>query len=212
MSNDLLRSNLLQNIYSASNQHPSLETAFSEVESLILSAFNAKRLSLFQRRTRHRDLVARYKTGDRPREIRVALNTHSIAGYVAMSQHPLIFNTPYDKESLEVIHSKLKFERKYDRLSDFKTKNVICVPIKCNGILLGVMEIINKEHGDFNDEDLDLALAVGIILGDAYRYELGGTPQPFEHLVHEGLLEAKISNDLSNNSDIKYAFSRLAPH
>ncbi|MFT2090949.1 ATPase, T2SS/T4P/T4SS family [Paraglaciecola sp. 2405UD69-4] len=205
MLNESLRSNLIESIHATVHQYPNLETAFSDIEPLILAAFNAQRLSLFQRRTRNRDLVARHKTGSQPREIKVPLNTQSIAGYVAMAQQPVVINDPYDQESIKSIHSKLQFDKKYDRLIRFKTSNILCVPIKHKGILLGVLEILNKETGDFDSNDLELALGISDILGEAYQYELGGTSKPFEYLVHKGLLEPKILNNLSTSSNIKYA-------
>ncbi|WP_133471796.1 ATPase, T2SS/T4P/T4SS family [Paraglaciecola marina] len=205
MLNESLRSNLIESISATVHQHPSLETAFADIEPLILAAFNAQRLSLFQRRTRNRDLVARHKTGSQPREIKVTLNTQSIAGYVAMAQQSIVVNDPYDQEAIQSVHSKLKFDKKYDRLNRFKTTNILCVPVKHDGILLGVMEILNKETGDFDNEDLDLAIEVSKVIGEAYQYELGGTSQPFEYLGHKGLLDPKILNNLSNSSNIKYA-------
>ncbi|MEP0354523.1 ATPase, T2SS/T4P/T4SS family [Paraglaciecola sp.] len=205
MLNESLRSNLIESINATVHQYPNLETAFTDIEPLILTAFNSQRVSLFQRRTRNRDLVCWHKTGFHPREIKLPLNTQSIAGYVAVAQQSIFLNDPYDRASIEAIHSKLKFDKKYDRLHRFKTTNMLCVPIKHQGILLGVMEILNKESGGFDNEDLALATEVSKIIGEAYQYELGGTSQPFEYLGHKGLLDPKVLNNLSNSSNIKYA-------
>lgn len=197
------RQNLIQSLQSTAQQHSSLKDAFEHLEPYILSAFNAQRFSIFQRRSHHKDLVSRFKTGRELREIKVTINTQSIAGYVAMAQQAIAVNNPYDEDTLKKIHFKLRFEKKYDRLTRFKTSNILCAPIKENGVLLGVLEIINKAE-PFNAQDIALALEVAQMLGSTYKFELGGSPRPFDYLVHRGQLEAKVLNNIANNSSIKY--------
>jgi type II secretory ATPase GspE/PulE/Tfp pilus assembly ATPase PilB-like protein len=198
------RPNLLQTLHAILEQHESLDNAFEHIEPIILAAFTAKRMCLFQRRTHHRDLVARYKTGSETREIRVGINTQSIAGYVAMAQQAVTVNNPYDEDSLKVLHNKLRFDKKYDRLTRFKTTSILCVPIKHNSALLGVLEILNKEGDAFTTAEAALALNVAKLLGRYYKYELGGTARPFDYLVHKGLLQAKVLDSLTHNSSVKH--------
>ena len=198
-----LQTSLLQSLYSTANKYENLNEAYEHIEPLILSAFNAQRMSIFQRRSHHKDLVARYKTGSELREIKVTINTQSIAGYVAMAQQAIAVNNPYDDESLKKIHFKLRFEKRYDRIGQFRTTNVLCVPIKANGLLLGVMEIINKNE-NFTAQDISLATEVAQGLASTYKYELGGTSRPFDYLVHAKKLDAKVLNNIASNSSIKY--------
>jgi len=213
MFNRQLRGNLLSTLSNIIENHPHFAEAFKYMEPAILDSFNAQRIAIFQRRSQHRDLVSRFKTGNELREIKVPVNTQSIAGYVAMAQHAIIVNKPYDDEALRQIHYKLKFEKKYDRLTRVKTDNVMAVPIKHNDVLLGVFEIINKEHAPFDDDDVQLAESIANKLGEAFRYELGGTNRPFDFLVHTGLLDKKVLSNVSKNASIKHlAFVLNAEH
>lgn len=209
MLNSSLRTNLVQTLQSTLSQYSSLAEAFDHLEPLILGAFGAKRLSIFYRRSQHKDLVSRFKTGNETLEIKVPVNTQSIAGYVAMSQHAIMVNDPYNDEVLQQIHFRLRFDKKYDQISRFKTENVLCVPIKFSGVLLGVVEILNKESGDFEDQDIQLMSEVADLIGNAFKYELGGTARPFDYLAHKGYLDPKILTNLGSNKSIKYVAQLL---
>ena len=90
----------LDEIRTTLSKHSTLMGAYSELEKILLSLFDASRMSIFQRRRQHQDLVARFKTGKETMEIKVPISPLSIAGYVALSQRPLIISDPYDKEEL----------------------------------------------------------------------------------------------------------------
>ena len=49
------------------------------------------------------------------------------------------------------------FTSAVDKLSGFRTKNVIAVPVIADDVLIGVMEYINKTEGTFDIEDLQIA-------------------------------------------------------
>ncbi len=189
---------------------PSLISAYDKLEPLLLSLFNVQRMSIFQRRMQHQDLVARFKTGDEIQEIKVPISPQSIAGYVALSQKPLIVNDPYSSEELSAIHPRLKFADKFDKSSTFKTQNLICIPILNAGVLMGIMQIINRNDGVFQSADLALADKVAQALGNKFRYELGGTSQPFDYLVHRNVIdEATLAKYVEANPEHAQLVQRL---
>jgi len=75
-----------------------------------------------------------------------------ICGYVFQTGKALIENDP-DSSSL--------FSDKVDKASQFKTRNLICVPLQIEDKIIGVLELINKSKTDFNNEDMDLLKLVG---------------------------------------------------
>ncbi|MFW8591783.1 ATPase, T2SS/T4P/T4SS family [Glaciecola sp. 2405UD65-10] len=192
------------------NEFPNLLAAYQHIEPNILKAFNASRMSLFQRRLQQQDLVARYKTGKEMREIKVAISPQSIAGYVAMSQQATIINNPYEDQVLQAVHSRLRFDKKFDQTNKFKTQNILCVPVMNAGVLMGVMQVINKLDDNFNNTDLALAQKIADILGDKFRYELGGTKHPFDFLVHKGLIKQKYVDEISEEDNIRHSIQRLS--
>jgi PAS domain S-box-containing protein len=74
-----------------------------------------------------------------------------IAGQVAATGEPLIVNNVYKHDG---------FHRKVDDSSGFKTHSILCVPLKVEKEVIGVLEAINKRHGNFNKDDLRLLQAI----------------------------------------------------
>jgi predicted Zn-dependent protease with MMP-like domain len=90
-----------------------------------------------------------------------------IAGWVAQHGKPLIVNAP-EKDP--------RFFRGVDEKTEFKTRNLICVPVKVKEKVIGVLEAINKQgEEEFNQEDLDLLTSladqVAIALDNARLYQ-----------------------------------------
>lgn len=204
-----LHSNLLESLKEIVQKYHSLDIAFERIEEIILEAFNAQRMSIFQHRSHYKDLVSRYKTGDDILEIKVPINTHSIAGYVAISKEPTVVNNPYSTKALSLINSSLMFEPKYDKLLHLRTENLLCVPIMHGEVLLGVIEVLNKDLEGFQEYDKELALTFAEIIGEAYKYELGGTKKPFDYLMHIGAASADLLSKFSLGSDISEAVHEL---
>lgn len=200
----------LENLKSQLETYPTLIDAFHQVEPLILQLFGAQRMSLFQRRRQHQDLVARFKTGKETKQIKVPISPLSIAGYVALAQRPINIADPYDATELAEIHPRLRFADQFDKSSSFKTQNILCIPVMNADVLMGVMQIINKTDGGFTDADIELGGEIANLLGDKFRYELGGTKHQFDYLVHRGLVNQKTIDELSeNNATTKQIIQRL---
>lgn len=90
-----------------------------------------------------------------------------IAGWVAQKGEPLRVNHP-EKDP--------RFFKEIDDRTGFKTRNLLCVPVRVKERILGVLEAINKKDGkDFNEEDLSLfeslANQVAIALDNARLYQ-----------------------------------------
>ena len=74
-----------------------------------------------------------------------------IAGRVAETGEPLIVNDVYKDKH---------FFSKVDRDSGFRTDSILCVPLKVEQRVIGVLEAINKRYGRFNENDLRLLQAI----------------------------------------------------
>ena len=90
-----------------------------------------------------------------------------IAGWVAKTGRPLIVNAP-GKDP--------RFFRGVDERTAFRTRNIICVPVKVKEKVIGVLEAINKKGGKkFNGGDLSLFVSladqVAIALDNARLYQ-----------------------------------------
>jgi len=101
-----------------------------------------------------RQLYFEVALSDREEDIKmIPLNFgEGIAGCVAQSGKPLIVNSPKKDH---------RFFKGVDERTDFKTRNIICVPVKVKEKIIGVLEAINKqERGGFNKEDLSLLISL----------------------------------------------------
>jgi two-component system NtrC family sensor kinase len=74
-----------------------------------------------------------------------------IAGWVAQHDEPLL---------VPDVEADPRFLAHIDRITGFKSRSVICVPLRVRDQVIGVMEVINKQsdsqYVDFTDEDLTL--------------------------------------------------------
>ena len=68
-----------------------------------------------------------------------------------------------------------QFAPDFDRQTGFQTRSILCVPLISRGRVLGVIEVINKLNGAFNDDDLHLlqsiATSVSIALENSQLYQ-----------------------------------------
>jgi HD-GYP domain-containing protein (c-di-GMP phosphodiesterase class II) len=124
--------------------------------------------------------VAHGEKGDAVRQIRLKVG-QGIAGYVAQTGEPVIVN--------DVQHDP-RFFRSADHKSGFVTKNMVCVPVKARGKLLGVLQAINrKDGGQFDQQDLQNFIALGHQVGIAI--ENANLYQEIRHLF-EGFISASV--------------------
>lgn len=116
-----------------------------------------------------RQLYFEVALGDREEDIKtIPLNFgEGIAGWVAQHGKPLVVNSP-EKDP--------RFFKGVDERTEFKTRNIICVPVKVKEKIIGVLEAINKQKkGRFNKEDLSLLTSladqVAIALDNSRLYQ-----------------------------------------
>jgi two-component system sensor histidine kinase HydH len=82
-----------------------------------------------------------------------------IAGWVAQTERPLICANPYEDQ---------RFSRQFDAQSGFLTRSIICVPLKSQERLVGVLEVLNKQDGrGFTDDDLEILIMLSNMIGPA---------------------------------------------
>lgn len=99
--------------------------------------------------------------------IRISME-QGIAGSVASSGQLLNIEDAYENPN---------FNQAVDKKSGYRTKAILCVPIKCEDVVIGVIQLINKMEGMgiFTPEDEDmmqvfLAIA-GPILASSHLYQ-----------------------------------------
>lgn len=74
-----------------------------------------------------------------------------IAGWVARHGRPALVNDVYQDE---------RFFSAADAASGFQTRSILCVPLRVENVVIGVVEAVNKKIDLFNEADLHMLLAI----------------------------------------------------
>jgi len=138
------------------------------IERIVLTArkvMEAERVSLFLVDMAAGELWSKVAEGMGYREIRIPLN-QGIVGWVAA--HGEVVNIPdaYQDE---------RFDKSVDGKTGFKTKNILCGPIKnLKGEIVGVIEVINKATCNYGEREQSLFKAftyqTAVALENFYLY------------------------------------------
>lgn len=115
---------------------------------------NAEASSLMLTEEESGDLVFEVATGVVGRKVKEKYRVErgkGIAGWVAEHQQPLLIADAY---------SDSRFNPDFDRETGFRTRSVLCIPLKVKGRLIGVATILNRQEegaaGVFDAEDEEI--------------------------------------------------------
>lgn len=188
-----------------------LNTLLLEVKESIAALFDADRMTLYVLDAARKLLISKVKSGDEVREISVACDTKSLAGFCAVSGRILNIANAYDDHALKMVHPTLQFDRSWDQKSGYTTRQVLCIPMKFNNVLLGVIQLINKKEGSqFNDSDVnyavELSTSLSIAIHNIYRLaassKLIRQKSRYNYLLDHGLVDELQIQKLSKHPDI----------
>jgi diguanylate cyclase (GGDEF)-like protein len=115
-----------------------------------------------------------------------------IAGWVAKHRQPVIVND---------VTLDRRFNAGFDKVSKFKTRSILCVPLISRRELIGVVELINRKSPDYRFTKRDLTLLT-TMLG------------PISVSLHNALLfqeteKLAITDDLTKLYNTRYIHSQL---
>ncbi len=154
------------------------------IEPQLRSLFRAERISLYERSRKHHELVESNGAVAAGGRHFVPLGPGSVVGYVAMTKEPVLIVDVRDAEELRKIHPHLRFDPSPDRIRRTRTRTLCVVPLVSKGVLLGVLEVANREVGGaFGLHDLGRIQAVGRFIAQKLRYDFRATGSPFEYLL-----------------------------
>jgi two-component system NtrC family sensor kinase len=83
-----------------------------------------------------------------------------IAGWVMEHNKPAV---------VDDVTTDKRFSSKIDKAIGFRTKSVLCVPLVIQGKPIGVMEVLNKRSGRFDDDDKTLLISMVASLSIALK-------------------------------------------
>jgi len=144
----ILRSSALIN--SSLNIEEVLDNAMKWAEDFM----GAEASTVYELEERKNELVVRLARGEKKEPVqRVTLKVgEGIAGTVVKTGKPMV---------IQDVSQEKKFTDKIDRLTGFRTKSAICVPLMLRNSPMGALEVINKRSGEpFNRSDLEILYAI----------------------------------------------------
>ncbi|MBM3465997.1 MAG: GAF domain-containing protein [Armatimonadetes bacterium] len=104
--------------------------------------------------------------GEMLEKIRIPLNERSIAGWCVVHRKPVL---------IADVSNDPRHYKGVDKASGFVTKSILAVPIVWGERDFGVVEVLNKINGEYNDEDREyltiLAAQAAVALNNVYVVE-----------------------------------------
>ncbi len=147
----LRRSELLLDLGQRVGSIENLDELLVTLVGIVVTETEAERGTLFLNDPSSNELYSRVAQGTLNREIRL-LNTEGIAGAVFQSGQGEIIPDAY---------ADPRFNNEIDRETAFTTRSILCAPVKTTrGLVIGVVQTLNKKAGSFTAEDLDLLEAM----------------------------------------------------
>jgi diguanylate cyclase (GGDEF)-like protein len=115
------------------------------------------------------DLAFEMALGERSSDLndtRIKLG-EGVAGWVAQTGEPAIVND---------VRRDRRFQAKFDELTRFRTRSILCAPLTSRGRTIGVVEIMNRAQGTrFTKRDMNLLLTLvepaAIALENAFLFQ-----------------------------------------
>jgi signal transduction histidine kinase len=145
-----------------------LETVLTKIMEQVDDMLDVEAGSLLLTDVDSGDLVFQIALGDKGREVKPfrVPQGQGIAGRVALTGEPLVIADA----GLDERHFKA-----LDEKTQFRTRNMLCVPLILRNQSIGVLQVLNKKEGEFTQNDTDLLSSIAsyaaIAIENARLYE-----------------------------------------
>jgi len=142
--------------------------------------------------------IARGEKKDSVERIKFELG-QGISGHVVQTGQPMV---------IQDVRKEKRFSRKFDRITGFHTRSMICVPLNLRGKTIGALQVLNKKSGDlFTQIDVELLTTmsrqIAVALENAKLY------RRLEKRVELNTQELKTAHDKLIRSERLVAMSHL---
>ena len=128
-----------------------LDQLLELVLAKVTEALEAERATLYLLDEAKDELVSRIVQGEEVRSIRLKVG-QGLAGHVAKTGKPLHVKDAY---------KDARFNPEWDVLSGYRTRSILAAPMKNHlGRTIGVIQVLNKKHGEFTDVDTVILAAL----------------------------------------------------
>lgn len=179
--------NILDTIVSTLDINRILTTVVGEIQAIL----GADRCTLYLIDKENAELYSKVLQADTLVEIRVPLIKESLAGFSAATGRILKVKDVYDGSELKRIDPDLRFDKKWDEKSGYRSRSLLVMPIypKPGSNIVGVFQALNKPEG-FTRADINTLKQLTYLLGIAVN----------NALFHQTINEEKILREYIINN------------
>ena len=197
----------INEIHSADN----LGTILLHIKDSIAALFNAERITIYLADSKRNLLISKVMSGSEVQQIVVPISDASLSGYCALTGTVVNVKDAYDAHELRMIGSNLKFDLSWDQKTGFRSKQVLCVPMKFQKTLIGVVQVINhKDDTPFTDTDIsyamELATSLSIAIHNIYRLSVTSKiirqKSRYNYLLDKNIIDDKVLEKASTHPDM----------
>ena len=188
----------IQTTSQAIHSAESIDEILLGLQKPILQLFDASLITIYSVNARKKEIFSKIKSGNAINEIRVAISPASISGCVALEKRPVNLKDVYNQNELKGYHSELTFDDSWDKKSGIRTKSMLVHPLIHEDNVMGVLQLVNKNHGCFSPSDEKNAKTISQNLALAFfnqRKTYNKTPTKFGYLIENGCLSPEELNE-----------------
>lgn len=132
----------------------SIDEILIKLKNPILQLFDASLVAIFAVDFSRNEIYSKVKSGSSVSEIRVAISSKSVSGWVALEKKMLNVSDVYDDAELQKHGSNLTFDKSWDKKSGIRTKSMLVYPLIHDNKLMGILQLINKKgEAAFSEQD-----------------------------------------------------------
>lgn len=151
-TSDLIISPKLFELYDQMIGEVEIGPLLQQSAAMVQQALDAERATIYLVLPETQELESAAVIGNVSRTIRVPIREDSLAGYCAVSERSFFIPDAYG--DLTSVDPKLRFDRSWDEINQFRTRDVLCAPAAYQGRIHGVVQVINRRGGCFSEDDL----------------------------------------------------------
>ncbi len=139
-----------------------------DVADVVCRELDAERASIYLIDEETEELQAVATVGNVASTIRIPIKKSSLAGFCAVTAKAFVVPDAYG--DLSRINPELKFDSSWDKINNFRTRDVICAPAMFKGQVRGVVQAVNSKGESFNDADLPAIKTISRLIGYALHH------------------------------------------
>jgi len=139
-----------------------------DVADVVCRELDAQRASIYLIDPETQELQAVAMVGNVASTIRIPICKSSLAGFCAVTGQAFVVPDAYG--DLSSIDPELKFDSRWDKINNFRTRDVICAPAMFKGEVRGVVQAVNSQGQPFDAFDLPAIKTISRLIGYALHH------------------------------------------